>query len=260
MTLVPLNSLNWNSILAVARRAGKPAGLLLVTFTAMAIMVGCGSAPAFSRETRSPEPSAPVRGSSAGQSAAAKSLETGAQPQATPKLPAGGAAGLSEIVTIREGDVLKISFPGAPKLDTTQQVRADGIVTIDVLGEVKVTGLSPKELEKVLSEMFSSQLVSNEVVVTIISSTFDVYVTGAVLRPGKITTAKPITAFQAIMEAGYDPVNSDLKKVVLIREVGRAKYTYIPLNLQLVLEGKETEPFYLKPSDTLQVPKKISIF
>ncbi len=155
---------------------------------------------------------------------------------------------------------MKISFPGAPLLDTTQQVRSDGVVTLDTLGEVKVTGQSPKELEKALSKRYASQLVSNEVIVAIISSSFDVYVTGAVLRPGKISATKPITAFQAIMEAGYDPINSNLEKVTLIREVGRSKYTYIPLNLQLVLEGKETEPFYLKPSDTLQVPKKITIF
>ena len=164
------------------------------------------------------------------------------------------------VVTVREGDVLKISFPGAPKLDSTQQVRADGVVTLDVIGDVKVIGQTPKDLEKTLANLFASQLVSNEVTVTIISSSYDVYVTGAVLRPGKISATKPITAFQAIMEAGYDPLNSNLEKVILIREVARAKYTYIPLNLQLVLEGKETEPYYLKPSDTLQVPRKISIF
>jgi len=219
------------------------------------MLAGCESPAGSSTASRSPSTAAATRGAETGLAANNHASETGAQARPTDE-----PGKLAEGVTIREGDVVKISFPGAPKLDTTQQVRADGVVTLDVLGEVKVTGKSPTELEKFLSDMFSSQLVSNEVSVAIISSTFEVYVTGAVLRPGKISTTKPITAFQAIMEAGYDPVNSNLEKVVLIREVGRAKYTYIPLNLKLVLEGKETEPFYLKPSDTLQVPKKVTIF
>jgi len=169
------------------------------------------------------------------------------------------AGKLSEMLTIREGDGLKISFPGAPKLDAAQQVRADGVITLDIIGEVKVVGLTPKELEKKLSEMFASQLVSNEVSVAVTSSTFDVFVSGSVMRPGKITTSKPITAFQAVMEAGYDPVNSNLQSVMIIREKN-GKYSYLTLNLQLVLDGKETQPFYLRPSDTVKVSKKVTVF
>lgn len=241
MTLANLNSIRRG----VRRAASSAFGI----FAVLALLAGCESAPTATIAARSSEPAA-ARGT------AAKPAEA-APAQAQPNEDTGK---LAEIVTIREGDVVKISFPGAPKLDTTQQVRADGIVTLDILGEIKVTGLNPKDLEKMLSQMFASQLVSNEVSVAIISSSFDVYVMGAVLRPGKISATKPLTAFQAIMEAGYDPINSNLEKVTLIREVGRSKYTYIPLNLQLVLEGKDTSPYYLKPSDTLQVPKKITIF
>jgi len=165
----------------------------------------------------------------------------------------------SEMLTIREGDGLKISFPGAPKLDSAQQVRADGVITLDIVGEVKVVGLTPKELEKKLAELFASQLVSNEVTVAVTSSTFDVFVSGAVLRPGKITTTKPITAFQAVLEAGYDAATANLANVMIIREKN-SKYSYLTLNLQLVLEGKETQPFYLRPSDTVKVPKKVTVF
>lgn len=170
------------------------------------------------------------------------------------------AGKLSEVLTIREGDTLKIAFPGAPNLTTTQQVRADGVVTLDIVGEVKVVGLSPKELEEKLAKLFATQLVSNEVSVSVVASSFDIFVSGAVLRPGKITTTKPITAFQAIMEAGYDPAVANLQSVTIIREESRSKYIYLTLNLQLVLEGKETRPFYLKPADTIQVSKKVTIF
>ena len=32
----------------------------------------------------------------------------------------------SEVVLLREGDSVKISFPGSPNLDTMQQIRRDG--------------------------------------------------------------------------------------------------------------------------------------
>ena len=166
----------------------------------------------------------------------------------------------SPVLTIREGDGLKIMFPGAPNLDSAQQVRPDGVITLDIVGEVKVVGMNPKELEKKLTQLYSTQLVSPEVTVAVTSSSFDVFVTGAVLRPGKITSAKPITAFQAIMEAGIDPVTSNLQSVTIIRQEGHANYKSLRLNLQLILDGKETQPFYLKPSDTVQVSKKVSIF
>jgi polysaccharide biosynthesis/export protein len=252
MTLTDINSILRKTLLTVDRRWHGFGPVFLGAFAVITMVAGCES-PSASSATA-------LRGTAPASSAATKSPGTVAPAPETPAHPDEGSGRLSELITIREGDVLKISFPGAPQIDITQQVRSDGVVTLDTVGEVKVTGLSPKELEKTLSKMYESQLVSNEVVVAIINSSFDVYVTGSVLRPGKISATKPITAFQAIMEAGYDPINSNLEKVVLIREVGRAKYTYIPLNLQLVLEGKATEPYYLKPSDTLQVPKKITIF
>ena len=206
------------------------------------------------------ESTAPAVAAKSGAPVATMRETAPVEPAAMPVQSMEGAGRLPDVITIREGDVLKIAFPGTPQLDTNQQVRTDGVITLDIVGEVKVVGQSPKELEKTLSKMYATQLRSSEVTVVIVSSSFEVYITGAVLRPGKITTNKPITAFQAIMEAGYDPVNSNLEKVTLIRQADRSKYTYISLNLQLVLEGKDTEPFYLKPSDTLQVPKKISIF
>lgn len=165
----------------------------------------------------------------------------------------------SEILRIREGDGLKISFPGAPNLDSAQQVRADGVITLDIVGEVKVVGLTPKELEKKLAQLYSTQLVSNEVTVAVTASSFDVFVSGAVTRPGKITTTKPITALQAIMESGFDAATANLQSVMIIRETN-GRYNYLTLNLQLILDGKETQPFYLRPSDTVKVSKKITVF
>jgi len=165
-----------------------------------------------------------------------------------------------EVQTVREGDVLRIAFPGAPNLDTTQQVRRDGRITLSMIGEFKAAGLTPSDLEKELVRVYSSQLVSKEVTVTVVSSSFTVFVTGAVMHPGKMVSDRPITALEAIMEAGgFDSAKADMKGVVVIRNENGQTRNY-PLNLKLVLEGRKSEQFYLKASDIVYVPTRFSWF
>src|SRR5688500_17497097 len=103
-------------------------------------------------------------------------------------------------IELRDGDVLKISFPGAPKLTTSQAIRRDGSIVLPMGRELKAAGLTPSQLEADLIKQYGSQLVSKEVIVTVETSVYDVFVTGAVLKPGKISVNRPISALEAVME------------------------------------------------------------
>jgi len=187
-------------------------------------------------------------------------LAAGCQTQ--PSLPPAALQGTNttEIITLREGDVLKISFPGNANLNKTQPIRRDGMISLDLVGEVKATGKTPKELEKDLLDLYSTQLVSKEVTVEVQSSSFPVYVSGSVLRPGKVMSDHPITALEAVMEAGgYDYTKADLKRVTIIRHEGNSIRNYI-VNLKRVVDGKSSELFYLKPGDIVIVPERFSWF
>jgi len=161
---------------------------------------------------------------------------------------------------LRSGDVVKISFPRTPTLDTTQQIRRDGKINLYLVGEVSAANMPPAELEARLLELYSSQLVSKEVRVTVVSSAFAVFVTGAVVHPGKLTPERSLTALEAIMEAGgFDEAKADTKTVTVLRnESGQTKR--FTLNLKAVLNGKDTEPFYLQAYDVIYVPERFSWF
>ena len=160
--------------------------------------------------------------------------------------------------TLREGDILKISFPGSPNLNNQQQIRTDGKIQLPLIGEVDAAGLTPDALQKKLMSLYAPQLSPNEVTVEVQSSAFTVYVTGAVLRPGKISSDHPITALEAIMEAGgFDYIKANLKNVEVIRQEGNRTKNY-RLNLKRVMDGKVSEPFYMKPADIIYVPEKFS--
>jgi polysaccharide biosynthesis/export protein len=186
---------------------------------------------------------------------------SGCETQTPPKGFIEPATAHSEAISLREGDVLKISFPSAPTLNTTQQIRRDGQISLPLgLGELKAAGMTPAELEKKLIDLYASQLVQKQVTVTVDSSSFPVFVTGMIIRPGKIASDHPITALEAIMEAGGpDYTKANLKAVRVTRLEGGQFKTYT-LNLKLVLDGKQTTPFYLKPGDIVYVPERFSWF
>jgi polysaccharide export outer membrane protein len=174
---------------------------------------------------------------------------------------AGGlTAKTTESMNLREGDVLKISFPGSPALDTTTTIRRDGKINLQLVGEVNAAGMTPPALEQKLVDLYASQISSKQVTVEVVSSSLTVYVTGMVLRPGKILSDHPITALEAVMEAGgFDYTKANTKNVVVIRREGNITKNY-PVNLKKVLGGEKSELFYLKPDDIVYVPERFSMF
>jgi protein involved in polysaccharide export with SLBB domain len=196
-------------------------------------------------------------------------LTTGCEEPASPPpsstareaAPMGEPAPLTAEQILREGDSIRVSFPGAPNMEaTTQEIRNDGRVTLPIIGEVVATNKTPTQLEKELSKLYAPELVSSEVTVTLEASSAAYFVSGEVLKPGKIMPNRPISALEAVMEAGgFIPDKADSTAVVIIRnENGHTKK--FTVNLKRVLEGKDSDPFSLKPFDIVFVPQKLSVF
>jgi len=146
-----------------------------------------------------------------------------------------------------------LSFPGAPEMNQLQRVRADGKISLPALGEMTVGGRRLGDLQKELSRKYESEIKNSEVVVTLEFSAIPVYVSGTVKNPGKVVLDRPMTAFEAIMEAGGFGDFAKTKKVVVNRIVNGRHTTYV-LNLSPALQGIPSEAFYLKAYDAIYVP------
>jgi polysaccharide export outer membrane protein len=163
-------------------------------------------------------------------------------------------------ILLREGDGIRLTFPGASQLDSQQAIRRDGKIALSGFGEIQAVGLTPAQLEKQILEKFGKDLVTKEVSVTLLSSAYPVFVNGAVLHPGKIEATRPITALEAIMEAGgFDYAKANVKSVKVIRTEGAEVKTFM-LDFRKVLQGQPTPPFYVRPSDIIFVPEKFTLF
>jgi protein involved in polysaccharide export with SLBB domain len=160
---------------------------------------------------------------------------------------------------LNPGDVIRITFPGAPELNQTQKIGTDGSLSLPLIGEIHVAGKTPGQLQGELANLYKPQLQDNEVLVAVESRAVPVVVSGAVQRPGKIVFERPATLLEAIMEAGGFTPQADLKKVSVIRIVKGEHQTEL-FDLRPVLRGQSTRATYVSGGDVIYVPEKLLNF
>jgi polysaccharide export outer membrane protein len=164
-------------------------------------------------------------------------------------------------LVLHEGDNLQIKFPGAPEMDALQTIRSDGKITINMVGDIKVSGLTTDAARQALLDACGPQLKVKEVTVTVQSSAFIVYVIGSIERPGEMISDRTLTPFEAVIRAGIDTTKSNLRKVKIIRKDANGRTEQTVLDLQkLINTPGQTETFTLKPFDVIYVPEKFSVF
>jgi len=166
----------------------------------------------------------------------------------------------ADALTLREGDTVRLDFPGAPNLNDKQIIKRDGKISL-LVGEVTAAGKTIAELQKELLDLYSPQLVTKVLVVSVETSQFPVYVTGAVGRNGRLVIDRPMTALEAVMEAGVDLSRANLKGVRVTRVVD-GKTSVHMLDLDRWIKGRpgNEKPFYVQPSDIIYVPQKFQWF
>ena len=162
--------------------------------------------------------------------------------------------------TLAEGDILQISFIGATNLNSKQRIRRDGTVDLPLIGDIKAAQKTLGELQTEVSNLYKPHLQSQDVTVSLESSAVPVYVTGAVLRPGKIVTDRQLTALEAIMEAGgFDQQRANLRKVVVVRYIDGKRVGSV-IDLQGAIKGGKSSDAVLQPNDIIFVPEKLQVF
>jgi polysaccharide biosynthesis/export protein len=154
------------------------------------------------------------------------------------------------------GDVVKISFTGAPELNQAQKIPSDGKFSLPLIGDVYAQGKSLKQLQDELSARYKSQLQNSEVIVSLESIAIPVVISGEVQKPGKIIFERPATVLEAVMEAGGLTPYADLRRVSLIRLVNGQYHTQI-FNLNPVLSGRPTAPTYVRAGDVIFVAQRL---
>lgn len=141
-------------------------------------------------------------------------------------------------------------------MDTVQQVRADGRITLPMIDDPVVSGMTLHDLRSDLQREYVergylTKAAANGINLIIKESAANrFYVGGQVKKEGAFTYAHPTTVMRSIFEAGGLTDTADPTRVVLIRQDG----SYQVVNVKRILAGNFNDDLQLRPMDTVYVP------
>jgi len=159
---------------------------------------------------------------------------------------AGGA------VILGEGDVIRLTFAGAPELNSLQKIRSDGKISLAMIGEAAAAGRTLPQLQTDLTSLYKSQLQNPSVVVTLETSANAVIISGEVNAPGRKIFERPTTLLEAIMEAGGFTEFANKRRVRIIRVEG-GQYRTETVDMSGALKGESTDVVYVRGGDIINV-------
>jgi polysaccharide export outer membrane protein len=161
----------------------------------------------------------------------------------------------SDYYRIGIGDELQISVWHEPELSMPVQVRPDGMITLPLINDLGVVGLSTHELQNVLAEKLKPFV--NEPQVTVIVRTIHsrkVYLMGQVGKPGPYALNEKKTVLELITEAGGPSTFAKTGSIYIIRTVN-GQQSRLKFNYKKALAGKaDAGDVELLPGDMIVVP------
>lgn len=160
------------------------------------------------------------------------------------------------VYTIQPGDQLDIKFFFNPELNESVIVRPDGMISLQLIDEIRAADLKPAELDEKLTELYSREL--RKPVLTVIVKTFTrqrVYVGGEVRTPGLIVLPAGMTALQAIFQSGGFLDTANPAQTLVIRKGENNQPIPIQIDLVAVIGADGGSDFRLQPDDIIYVPK-----
>ena len=149
-------------------------------------------------------------------------------------------------------DVLHVEVWKDQDLSRDVTVRPDGLISLPLVGDVKVEGLNVKQLTEVLTKRYAKYIETPNVSVSLNAiNSFKIFIVGKVNTPGAFPIRSNTTVLQAISMAGGFAEWATPDKIVLVRqETGREKHYRI--NYDKIVSGAAPD-IYLHKNDRLIV-------
>lgn len=151
-------------------------------------------------------------------------------------------------------DVLAVNVWKEPDLTSTLPVRADGMISLPLLNDVKAAGLTPMQLAAIITDKLKKYVSEPHVTVTVTQMNSQrIYAMGEVLHPGAMNLFPNMTVLQALASAGFTQF-ANTKGIYLLRTENGVQKKY-PVNYKKLVKGQGMDQnFVLKPGDTIVVP------
>jgi polysaccharide export outer membrane protein len=164
--------------------------------------------------------------------------------------------GVPDDYQIGAGDVIQINVWKEPEASVPSGVvRPDGKISMPLVKDVAVVGLTPKQVEQLITEQLSRFINGADVTVVVSGiNSKKVYLIGAVKKEGPLAYTYRMSIMQALSEAGGLTDYAKRKKIYVLRTENGRQFR-LPFDYDAVLKGERMElNIPLLAGDTIVVP------
>ena len=164
--------------------------------------------------------------------------------------------GLPYDYKIGAGDVLQINVWKEPDASVPSVVvRPDGVISLPLVKDVSVLGLTPKQAETAIAKELGHFITDADVTVVVAAiNSKKVYLVGALKKEGPVAYTYRMSVMQAISEGGGLTDYAKRKKIYVLRNENGMQ-TRVPFKYDAVIKGEHMEMnIELLPDDTVVVP------
>jgi polysaccharide export outer membrane protein len=166
------------------------------------------------------------------------------------------------------GDSVSVNVYGEPDMSASQRLDSSGKLRLPMIGEIKVSGLSVREAEKTLEQMYRERELLKSPLVTLVVSNYalrEVSVLGAVRSPGNFQFPKEMTSLDIAdlitRLGGFTPTaKSDSVSVIRRKPDGKEEVTTV--DVERMISGRRRgdnsrRDFAVYPGDRIWVPERL---
>lgn len=158
--------------------------------------------------------------------------------------PLASLAGLGVDYVIGPNDLMDIEVFGVPDLKRTVRVNSTGLVSLPLVGQVSLGGLTAQQAEEKLAAAYGSKYLQNPQISIFIKefTTQRVIVEGAVNRPGIHPFTGQITLLRTMALVGGGAAMARLDEVMVFRKQPDGRMETLTFNVEKIREGSAPDP------------------
>jgi polysaccharide export outer membrane protein len=145
---------------------------------------------------------------------------------------------------VSPNDLIEVEIFEMENLKRTVRVNAAGAVSLPLIGQVLVGGLTPQEIEQLIASRYSEKYLQNPQVSIFIKefTTDRITIEGAVGRPGIFPMTGRLTLLRALaMAGGFGPI-ADTSKVMIYRVNDQQTRESAVYDIEKIRAGKVDDP------------------
>jgi polysaccharide biosynthesis/export protein len=153
-------------------------------------------------------------------------------------------------------DLLAINVWHEPELSESVPVRPDGKISLPLVGDLKVSGLTPRLLATRLAKELHGYIRKPQVTVMVREvNSHKFYILGQVERPGSYPLSTSMTVLDGLATAGGFRDFAKVQRIYLLRLMPDGSRKRFPFDYKAAVNGKNSyRDIELQTGDTLVVP------